>query len=120
MYLIVARIFGQTLSEGHVPLITQTAVRVHGKQGISEALSRYTRRLTRFWMWLFIGIAVIQAHLYFFKASSLAWIFGTSIVPFILTGFFVVEPWFRRYLIPGVDSTSLRTIINHLATDGWK
>ena len=120
MYLIVARIFGQTLAEGHVPLITQTAKRVHGKQGISAALSRYTRRLTRVWMWLFIGVALIQSHLYFFKDSSQAWIFGTSIVPFILTGFFVIEPWCRRYLIPGVDSTPLRTILNHLATDGWK
>lgn len=120
IYLIVARIFFQTLAPGRVPLITQTARRVHGKNGVTRQISAYTRQLTRVWASALLLMASVQTILAILGKNKLAWVFGSSIAPYIIIALFVLEPIFRRYFRPDIERVPLSIILERIAMDGWR
>jgi uncharacterized membrane protein len=84
--------FGRTLRAGAVPLIERIARQ--RKPALSEALCRYTRRLTAVWCAYFVIAAflTVAAHLGFRQASV-----GVAAVSAL---FFVGEYWLRLRLFP--------------------
>lgn len=91
--------FGRTLRAGEMPLIERIA-RV-GKPALSQALCRYTRRLTVLWCAYFFAAAflTVAAHLGFQQASV-----GVAAVSAL---FFVGEYWLRLHLFPHETFPSL-------------
>lgn len=90
--LWLAVFFGRTLRAGQMPLIERIA-RV-GKPDLSQALCRYTRKLTTAWCVYFLLAALLSLS----KALSFGW---TSIL--VWTGsvlFFVGERMIRVHLYP--------------------
>jgi uncharacterized membrane protein len=55
----LALFFGRTLRPGHTPLIERIARR--STAILSDALCRYTRRLTAIWCGYFVGAAALSA-----------------------------------------------------------
>jgi len=90
--LWLAFFFGRTLRAGAVPLIERVA-RI-GKPALSNALCRYTRRLTALWCGFFIAAAIVAVAMQLrFQQSSLG--VGAS-----AAAFFVGEYWLRQRLFP--------------------
>src|SRR5690606_28289955 len=64
IYLFMAGLFGRTLRNGQVPLITRMAAGLQGSaEPIDDETRRYTRQLTAVWTALFVLIAAVNAAL---------------------------------------------------------
>lgn len=91
--LWLAFFFGRTLRHGATPLIERIARR--GTPDLSQALCRYTRRLTAWWCVYFVTAAGLAATVNAgYAALSLA-VSGGSVL------LFVGERWIRPRLFPG-------------------
>jgi uncharacterized membrane protein len=92
----LALLFGRTLRPGHTPLIERIARR--STATLSDALCRYTRRLTAIWCGYFVGAASLSAIVGWsggvaFSRVSLAVLAGSVLL-------FVGERWLRPRIFP--------------------
>lgn len=92
----LALFFGKTLRPGHTPLIEQIARR--NTAILSDALCRYTRRLTAIWCGYFVGAAALSAIVGWsggvaFSRVSFAVLAGSVLL-------FVGERWLRPLIFP--------------------
>ena len=92
----LAWIFGRTLRPGHTPLIERIARRSTAM--LSDALCRYTRRLTAIWCGYFLGAASLSAIVGWaggaaFGRVGLAVLAGSVLL-------FVGERWLRPRIFP--------------------
>jgi len=92
----LALFFGRTLRPGHMPLIERIARR--STAVLSDALCRYTRRLTAIWCGYFVGAAALSAIVGWsggvaFSRVSLAVLAGSVLL-------FVGERWLRPRIFP--------------------
>jgi uncharacterized membrane protein len=85
--------FGRTLRDGAMPLIERIARQ--GNPALSEALCRYTRRLTAIWCAYFAIAAIVTAlaSMAYALVNAALWT-GTVVL-------FVGERWIRPWLFPG-------------------
>lgn len=94
IYLSLMWLFGQTLRQGHEPLITRLARRVHGT--LSPELATYTRRLTIAWCVFFAAQLVTSALLFKFAPLNI-WSLFINILNFpLLALMFIGEYGYRR------------------------
>jgi len=92
----LALFFGRTLRPGHMPLIERIARR--STAVLSDALCRYTRRLTAIWCGYFVGAAALSAIVGWsggvaFSRVNLAVLAGSVLL-------FVGERWLRPRIFP--------------------
>jgi uncharacterized membrane protein len=92
----LALFFGRTLRPGHTPLIERIARR--STAILSDALCRYTRRLTAIWSGYFVGAAFLSAIVGWsggvaFSRVGLAVLAGSVFL-------FVGEHWLRSRIFP--------------------
>jgi uncharacterized membrane protein len=99
--LALAFTFARTLRAGSVPLCTRFARIVHGS--LSPALERYTRQVTRAWIWFFGAMAAVST-LLFHAAPLEAWsVFSNFFTGPLIALMFVAEYVVRRRLLPDTE-----------------
>lgn len=113
IYLGLGLLFGLSLSPQRIPLITGFARICEAKPLDTEALE-YTRRLTGFWMLLFIALSIESALLALF-ASDTIWSLFTNFINYILMALvFVVEYRYRVRRLPQMNHPGLIEFIKSL------
>jgi len=121
IFLVVSRYFYRSLCGDQTPLITQMARRIRGPTTpFSEAAGRYTRSLTRVWWLLFMMLGLNQLLLAWMTDGRWAWLMGNSLAPALIFLFLIVEPLYRRHLLPNEPHHSLRHFFTRLAEIDWK
>jgi uncharacterized membrane protein len=99
--LVLAYTFARTLRAGRVPLCTCFARIVHG--ALSPALERYTRQVTRAWVWFFGAMAAVST-LLFHAAPLETWsVFSNFLTAPLIALMFVAEYAVRRRLLPDTE-----------------
>jgi uncharacterized membrane protein len=103
--LALAFTFARTLRAGSVPLCTRLARIVHGS--LSPALERYTRQVTRAWVWFF-GLMAALSTLLFHAAPLEVWsVFSNFVTAPLIALMFIVEYAVRRRLHPDADHAGI-------------
>ncbi|MAT92954.1 MAG: ketosynthase [Halioglobus sp.] len=93
--LLLWAVFARSLGPGRTPLVTAIARAVRG--GLSQALSRYTRGVTRMWCGFFLLLALWSMLLAVFAPPAL-WSLFTNLLNYLLIALlFVAEFVYRRY-----------------------
>lgn len=96
--LLLLFVFGRTLMHGQVPLVT--AIGEASRGPLTEAMRRYTRRITQFWCCVFLIMACWSLTLPFMKQPEL-WSWFTNVINYGLVGtLFIGEFILRKYLFP--------------------
>ena len=108
-YSALGATFGLTLRQGHMPIISGLAQKVHGD--LTPGLARYTRAVTWAWTLYFAGVATLSLLLFGLAPlpvwSGFAYLLG---VP-ILVLMFLVEYAVRCWVLPREDRTGLISAI---------
>ncbi|WP_439890065.1 hypothetical protein ACS7SF_12405 [Ralstonia sp. 25C] len=103
--LMMAYVFGHTLSAGHEPLCTRFAAVVHGT--LTPRIARYSRHVTLAWTLFFLATAAVST-LLFATASIVTWLTFANYLSLPLVGvMFVAEYLCRRIALRGEPSSSL-------------
>jgi len=104
VHAALAWAFGHTLREGHVPLITALAERVH--RTVTPAIRQYTRQLTATWVAYFVAMIVVSLVLY----ASAPWpwwsLFCNVVTPLAAVALFIGEHAWRRLRHPEFEVVS--------------
>lgn len=96
--LLMLFIFGRTLGAGREPLITAIGEAARGP--LSQAMRRYTRRLTQLWCLVFITMIVWSAILPWLEQPEL-WSWFTNVINYGVVGvLFIGEFALRKKLFP--------------------
>jgi uncharacterized membrane protein len=119
IHAALAWVFGLTLREGRVPLITALAERVHDT--VTPPMRRYTRWLTQLWTAYFV--AMIGASLALYTLAPWPWwsLFCNVVTPLAAVALFVGEHAWRRLAHPEFERVSLVRVLQayrHRRGDG--
>ncbi len=111
MNLFLLWVFGRTLAEGRVPLISQIARHLEGGE-LSPALAAYTRKVTIAWALFFAAQLLTSALLYGF-APLPAWslfinVLNAPLIALMFAGEYVIRIW--RH--PGHARTSIAQVVD--------
>jgi uncharacterized membrane protein len=103
--LMMAAVFGRTLSRGREPLCSRFAAMVHGP--LTPAVAAYTRRITLAWTLFFISMAGVST-LLFALTSIVAWsTFANYLMLPLVALMFAAEYGCRRLALPEERSSIL-------------
>jgi len=110
VYLVLALVFGRSLSGSAESLVTQMARRVHGGV-LSPRQAVYSRQVTVAWMVFFLAM-VLGSTMLFFLAPRWIWSgFANLLGGPLLALMFVGEFLCRRWLLRGEDSSKITDAI---------
>lgn len=109
IHAALAWVFGLTLRDGRVPLITALAERVH--EHVTPAMRAYTRRLTQLWAGYFLAMIGVSFALY--AAAPWPWwsLFCNVVTPLAVVVLFVGEHVWRRVVHPEFERVSLLRVV---------
>jgi len=96
VYFSLAWLFGHTLFEGRVPLVTAMATRVHGP--LHPEMVGHTRRVTIAWTLFCLGQVLLSALLYRFAGID-AWSLFITVLNLPLLGLMFVADYAARVLL---------------------
>lgn len=97
--LILAAMFGRTLTAAREPLCTRFARLVHG--ALPAAVDRYTRQVTLAWAVFFLVMAALSCGLYF-SGNVAAWsVLANFLTVPAVVAMFAAEYLVRRRVLPG-------------------
>lgn len=103
--VMLAAVFGLTLSRDKQPLCTRFAEGVHGT--LNAELVRYTRQVTLAWTLFFLAISLISTVLFLF-ASIEAWSIFANFLSFpLILLMFAVEYLVRLRVLPNLEKHSI-------------
>ena len=115
VYLYLLWLFGRTLRRGTEPLITRLARQVRG--GLSPAMERYTRRLTRAWCVFFAAQLAASALLFAFAPLEI-WSLFVNVLNFpLVVLMFAGDYLYRVVRYRGEAQSSIVTQIRAFARD---
>lgn len=115
VYLYLLWLFGRTLHRGTEPLITRLARQVRG--GLSPAMERYTRRLTRAWC-VFFAAQLVASALLFALAPLEIWSLFVNVLNFpLVVLMFAGDYLYRVVRYRGEAQSSIVTQIRAFARD---
>ncbi len=97
--------FASSLRDGREPLCTFFARHVH--HTLSPELLKYTRSVTKVWLFFFISTGCISSLLFLFASNSVWAFFTNLLMPVLVVGVFVVENACRRFFLPPTDRVGL-------------
>jgi uncharacterized membrane protein len=104
-YIMLATVFGVTLTGGRQPLCTRLAETVHGSLAPEEV--RYSRQVTLAWTLYFLAISLVSGVLFFF-CSIEAWSVFANFVSFpLILLMFVAEYLVRLRKLPHQEKHSI-------------
>lgn len=110
IHAALAAIFGLTLREGSVPLITAVAERVH--ETVTPPMRRYTRGLTGLWVAYFAGTIVFSLLLYTLTPWPWWSLYCNVVTPLAVITLFIGEHAWRRLRHPEFEAVSpLRVLL---------
>lgn len=104
--LFLAIGFGGTLRAGRTPLITTLAARVH-RNGLTPAMTVYTRKVTLAWTLYFIGMAIVSLALFALADFDTWAVFANLLTPLAVALMFAGEYLLRYRLHPEFERTSV-------------
>lgn len=103
--VMLAAVFGLTLSRDKQPLCTRFAEGVHGT--LSAELVRYTRQVTLAWTLFFLAISLISSVLFLFAPIE-AWSIFANFLSFpLVLLMFAVEYLVRLRVLPNLEKHSI-------------
>lgn len=112
-HLVLAAWFGLTLAPGSQPLITRLARRVHA--GLTEAMERYSRKVTAAWAVYFTAMAVVSVALYLLAPFTLWASFANLVTPLAAVLMFAGEFALRYRLHPEFERATMAQAIGAYA-----
>lgn len=108
--LMLAAVFGMSLSFGKQPLCSRLAETVHGN--LSDDLIRYTRQVTVAWTLFFLAISLVSS-LLFWLAPIETWSIFANFLSFpLIVSMFVVEYLVRLRKLPNLQNHGFMSSIN--------
>ena len=108
--LFLAVGFGGTLRQGHRPLITTLASRVHG-QRFTPAMAAYTRKLTAAWTLYFVAMVLLSLALYAWASFDTWAVFANLLTPLAVAAMFGGEYLLRYRLHPEFERSTMAQAI---------
>jgi uncharacterized membrane protein len=103
--LILAAVFGRSLTGDRVPLCSRIAAATHGN--LEPRIALYTRRVTLAWTLFFAGTALLSTLLFAF-APIAAWsLFANLLALPLVALMFIVEYLVRLRVLPDVEHGSI-------------
>ena len=115
--LFLAVGFGGTLRQGHQPLITTLAARVHGPR-FTPAMAAYTRKLTLAWTVYFVVMVVLSLALYAWASFDTWALFANLLTPLAVALMFGGEFLLRYWLHPEFERSTMAEAIRSYMDNG--
>jgi hypothetical protein len=110
IYASLLTTFALTLRQGHTPLITAMAGRLHGKL-LSDEIIRYTRKVTIAWC-LFFAAQLLTSVLLFVFAPLTVWSFFVNVLDIpLVVAMFAGEYAYRLHALQDPPRHSLAMIV---------
>ena len=109
IHLALAWLFAHSLQAGSVPLCTQFARLVQPSDAMTEAVVRYTRKVTIAWAVFFTAIGVASPLIFGFCSLAVWSIFSTFVTFGLTAGMFGAEALVRRQALPASYHSSFAT-----------
>ncbi len=105
IYVMLAALFGVTLTRGRQPLCTRLAEAVRGS--LDSEVVRYTRKVTLAWTLFFLGMSLISTVLFLFGTMEAWSVFANFLsLPLVLL-MFVAEHLVRLRKLPHLEQHSI-------------
>ena len=104
-YVMLAALFGASLTRAREPLCTRLAEAVRGS--LDSEVVRYTRQVTRAWTLFFLGMSLVSAVLFLFGTIEAWSVFANFLsLPLVLL-MFVAEHLVRLHKLPHLEQHSI-------------
>jgi uncharacterized membrane protein len=103
--LLLCFAFGRTLRAGREPMVTYFARMVHGS--LTPALQRYTRQVTKAWVWFFCAMAGLSTLLFHAAPLDVWSAFANFFTAPLIALMFIAEYIVRRRLHPDIEHANI-------------
>ncbi|MEO7116566.1 MAG: hypothetical protein ABIZ18_11980 [Caldimonas sp.] len=113
IHLLLAVVFGVTLTSGRESLITMLARRVHG--GLTPDMAVYSRKVTIAWTVYFVAMAALSLALFAFAPFPTWAAFAGLVSPLAMLALFIGEHLLRYRLHPEFERATLAQAVRAYA-----
>jgi MYXO-CTERM domain-containing protein len=105
VHVLLAFVFGLTLQQGHEPLVTALARRVHGS--LTPDMEAYSRKVTLAWTVYFLAMAALSLALFALAPFATWATFANLVTPLAIVAMFLGEHALRYRLHPEFERATL-------------